>query len=575
MNIDPSTGLDLDDPEVKAMRAATPAPASPMLAMDIPRTGGVPAGIPGPGSDQSAPPLQTESAPAPLAPPPPAPGGPPPGLAPPVIPSRPTNTTPLGAPGLTAPSLTGGGPTKSVTDQEKTTSSTRQVIGKEEQKAEADYQKTLGDQSKVIKDAGAIEQEKARAEQDAAAKKEAILQENQGKFKGIIDGANTEYARAEANVQAAEKAYKEAKPEGLFADDKYGLRRFFAGVAMALGGYNAGVNGGPNQGYVMIKDAIDRKDRMERERIGKLKEGADEARGQLSVVLGKKHEALGDLAAWKAAAWDTAAAQLQTRLAAQGMPAAQVQTDARVLQAKAEAQKERQTFLQGTRQSITNQVQTKTQQIVGGATGTKAADKPLSEWKPEERKAEGFAMRAYKANQEMESSAYSPKDLEVLRNDALLQAKGGLTEAGVQRLIGSTYQRLSPTGKKRFNATKEFITSALRPESGAVIGPSEIADAEQRYGTQSGDTPDAARQKKAFRANKIAEVGLQTGRPGFWMETTGAYGGGQQGGAPSQQGVAKPQEDKGRPFRHPDGRMGRLLANGTFIADAGQQVASR
>jgi hypothetical protein len=560
VNIDPSTGLDLDDPQTQATIAANNVPGVPNAG---PPAGGL--GIPHGPAEIPAPPQVT-------APPPPAPGGP--ALTPPVIPSRPTApVAALSAPGLTAPSLTGGGPTKSVTDQEKTTSSTRQVISKEERKAESDYQKTLGDQSKVIQDAGAIEQEKARAEQDAAAKKEALLQQHQEKFKGIIDGANTEYARAEANVQAAEKAYKEAKPEGLFADDKYGLRRFFAGVAMALGGYNAGVNGGPNQGYVMIKDAIDRKDRMERERIGKLKEGADEARSQLSVVLGKKHEALGDLAAWKAAAWDTAAAQLQTRLAAQGMPAAQVQTDARVLQAKAEAQKERQTFLQGTRQSITNQVQTKTQQIVGGATGTKAADKPLSEWKPEERKAEGFAMRAYKSNQEMESSAYSSKDLEVLRNDALLQAKGGLTAAGVQRLIGSTYQRLSPEGKKRFNATKEFITSALRPESGAVIGPSEIADAEQRYGTQSGDTPEAARQKKAFRMNKVAEIGLQTGRPGFWMDQTGAYGGG-QGGAPSKQDVAKPQSG-GLP---PGAIAGTLkgvrgyVLNGQFVA---QEMAQR
>ncbi len=553
MNIDPKTGLDLDDPQTLATIAANNTPGMPQMGSQPPGLG-IPHG------------------PAEIPPPPPAaPAAPaPPPLAPPQIPAgRSIAAPPVPPPGLEPPSLTGGGPTKSVTDRESTTSTSRQVIGKEERQAQADYQKTLGDQEKVIKDAGAIEQQRAVEEQTAAQKKEEILQQHQERFKGIIDNANAEYARAEANQKQAEAAYKAAKPEGLFDDDKTGLRRFFAGIAMTLGGYNAGRTGGQNQGYQMIKEAIDRKDRLERERIGKLKEGADEARNQLSVVLGKKHEALGDLAAWKAAAWDTAAAQLQTRLTAQGVPAAQVQTDARVLQAKAEAEKERAEFLRGTRTTITNQVQTKTQQIVGG-TGAKAQDKPLNEWKPEERKAEGFAMRAYKANQDMEGSSYSPKDIEVLRNAALLQTKGGLTEAGVNRLLGTAYQRLSSEGKKRFNATKEFITSALRPESGAVIGPSEIADAEQRYGTQAGDTPDAAKQKKSFRMNKIAEVGLQSGRPGFWMETTGAYGGGKPAaGAPAQQQAAPQPGDGGLP---PGAIAGTLrgvrgyVLNGKFVA---------
>lgn len=524
MNIDPATGLDLDDPAVQARLQGGSQPQLPapsLFAMDIPR--GAPAGLPSLGQDVTQAPPGATGGPPPIPPPAPPPpvASAPPVLTAPVIPAR------TGPPPLEPPSLTGTpGGTKSVSDQERSTSTQRTVIGKEERAAEGAYQKTLGQQEGVIRQAADVEGQRADINQAAAAEKDKLLQQHQARFKGIIDNANSEYARAEGEQKKAEEAYKSAKPEGLFADDKYGLRRFFAGVAIALGGYNSGVNGGPNRGYEMISDAINRKDRLERERIGRLKEGAESAKGQLNVVLGKKHEALGDLAAWKAAAWDTAAQQLETRLTALGRPAAEVKANAQVLQARAEAEKERATYLQATRQHITNQVTTKTQQIVGGA-GAKAADKPLNEWKPEERKAEGFAMRAYKASEQMDATKYSPADLQVMRNASLLQAKGGLTEAGVNRLMGTAYQRLSPEGKRRFNATKEFVVSALRPESGAVIGPSEIVDAEQRYATMPGDTRETLEQKRQFRMNKVGEIGLQSGRAGFWMKTTGAYGGGE------------------------------------------------
>lgn len=568
MNIDPQTGLDLDDPAVQARLAQQDGgqpqlPASPLFAMaDQPR-GPAPPAL---GAPAGLPPLGVDIPQAPPPVPQPPVGNVQPPLAAPVIPNRP-------ATGLAPPSLTG--PTtanKSVTDQERSQSTQRTVLSKEEKAAQDKYQQTLGQQEGVIRQAGEVEGQKADINQAAAAERDKLLQQHQVRLKTIVDGANSEYARAEQEQKAAEEAYKAAKPEGLFANDKYGLRRFFAGVAMTLGGYNAGVNGGPNRGYEMISDAINRKDRLERERIGRLKEAAEGAKGDLSVILGKKHEALGDLAAWKAAAWDTAAQQLETRLTALGRPAAEVKTNAQILQARMEAEKERATYLQATRQQITNQVTTKTQQIVGGAG---AKDKPLNEWKPEERKAEGFAMRAYKASEQMDTTKYSPADIQVMRNASLLQAKGGLTEAGVNRLLGTAYQRLSPDGKKRFNATKEFVVSALRPESGAVIGPSEIVDAEQRYATMPGDTRETLEQKRQFRSNKIGEIGLQSGRPGFWMDTTGAYGGGKPPAAAQPGTAPQPQpQAQGRRWRHPDGRVG-TLANGVFYPDPNQQVAAR
>jgi hypothetical protein len=55
-------------------------------------------------------------------------------------------------------------------------------------------------------------------------------------------------------------------------------------------------------------------------------------------------------------------------------------------------------------------------------------------------------------------------------------------------------------------ASRNFINAVLRRESGAVISPSEFAEARKQYLPQPGDTPDTIAQKRANRAYVIQQM---------------------------------------------------------------------
>lgn len=71
-------------------------------------------------------------------------------------------------------------------------------------------------------------------------------------------------------------------------------------------------------------------------------------------------------------------------------------------------------------------------------------------------------------------------------------------------LTGSSFQQMS-------QAQRDFINAVLRRESGAVIGESEFASAQQQYFPQPGDSPEVLRQKQANRANTIAGMSREAG----------------------------------------------------------------
>lgn len=436
--------------------------------------------------------------------------------------------------GLPPPSMAGpAGPAKSVSDKESTYSSTRTKVAPEERAAQAQLDRDNEDLAHAARVKGQLQAQEAEFQAQAAARKQEILRTHGEALQKVVKAADDEWNRADQRYQKAFETARHERPKDFWGYDDAGAprkdtgsRKFWAGVAMALGGFTERTNG-RNTAYEMISDAINRRDRMEQERIGRMREDAQSMKGERDIVLQKKHEKIADLTAQKAAALDQAAAEVEQRLMAMGKPKAEAETNETVLKLRQDRDQARAQFAQVTRQEIRNQVVTKTQQIVGGP-GTAQQDKPLQQWKPEERKAEGFAMRAWKSSQDMDAHQYSPADMQVLTNAARREAlNGGITgmaDKAWKLLNVSTYNQLSPEGKKRWNATREFIVSGLRPESGAAISMGELADAEQRYGVVPGDTKASAPQKREMRNSKIAEVGLQSGRPQFWIEQTGAYG---------------------------------------------------
>lgn len=106
-------------------------------------------------------------------------------------------------------------------------------------------------------------------------------------------------------------------------------------------------------------------------------------------------------------------------------------------------------------------------------------------------KAAGFADRMLAAEQiiqEVELAGLNKKDA------TLSQLPGG------NMMISEDYQRLQ-------QAKRDFATAILRLESGAVIGADEMADIDQKYFPQIGDSEEVIAQKR--RSRLIAINGVQ------------------------------------------------------------------
>jgi hypothetical protein len=76
-------------------------------------------------------------------------------------------------------------------------------------------------------------------------------------------------------------------------------------------------------------------------------------------------------------------------------------------------------------------------------------------------------------------------------------------------------------------AKRDFVNAALRRESGAVIAPSEFANAEKQYFPQPGDTPEVIAQKRANReavAKSVARAAGSNYKPPEMPGVTGAPG---------------------------------------------------
>lgn len=71
---------------------------------------------------------------------------------------------------------------------------------------------------------------------------------------------------------------------------------------------------------------------------------------------------------------------------------------------------------------------------------------------------------------------------------------------------------LSSGDKQKFEqAKRNFVTAVLRPESGAVISPSEFETEEKKYFPMVGDRPEVVEQKRAARETAIQSVMARAG----------------------------------------------------------------
>jgi hypothetical protein len=97
-------------------------------------------------------------------------------------------------------------------------------------------------------------------------------------------------------------------------------------------------------------------------------------------------------------------------------------------------------------------------------------------------------------------------------------AIGGGVGAGVglvTTLMADTFANLwrTPDEQRYAQARLDFISSILRRESGAAISAGEYVTEEKRYFPQPGDSPAVIRQKRTARAEALAALSVEAGRP--------------------------------------------------------------
>lgn len=113
-----------------------------------------------------------------------------------------------------------------------------------------------------------------------------------------------------------------------------------------------------------------------------------------------------------------------------------------------------------------------------------------------ERKAAGFAQRIREASDIL--SAIDPSSAA----PTFFESKTGIEIPGYFK---------SAERQRAEQATRNFINAQLRRESGALIGPTESADANKQYIPQPGDSPEVIAQKRKDRENAFRNMKFEAG----------------------------------------------------------------
>lgn len=327
MRIDPSTGLDLDDPAQAAQAAAlqsTPPPlaAPPLLATnEMPPVGAAgpdaPAGLPGPG--------------APSLPPMPPPAAPPP----PVTPSVPASP-PVSPP---APKTKGGGGATPAA-----AAASGFTPGEKAARLEQDRAEGMGLQTIEEKSAKEQDEARAKAEQDKA-DAEAYAR-FQGDTQQRID-------KTALHLQQVKDQRSKMEVRQLF-DGKPGAA-VLAALSEGLGAFASGLSGGPNQAMQIINTAAAGYRQQQLDQIDLKNMDVADAKEALS-------NAHLEIAAQEAGLFKRLAQERASKLAVFGADKAKIENDGlrnQLLAQSADREKQAQTMLFSRKQEILQQASTR------------------------------------------------------------------------------------------------------------------------------------------------------------------------------------------------------------------------
>jgi hypothetical protein len=288
--------------------------------------------------------------------------------------------------------------------------------------------------------------------------------------------------------------------------------RVIAAIAVGLGQLGAGMQG---QSGNTALDIINKQIEMD---FNKQKAAIDKQQTQYGMA--KEGEALAsssyakqlqNLQLKEAAAYETVAAKYASMLAAQGVPAAQIQADANVQALQAQALDKKLQVEKELRNEISTTVRKKVDMMQVDANGNPVMpEKPLTEG---QGNAVAFAKRMTEGIKNYDkaggmSPAGADKVRKSIKANAFLDKNSGLYFVGAGAF---NVPDLSEKDRLALQGIREVITAGLRKDSGAAIGVSEFENEFDQLVPRAGDTSAVIKQKRGTVTNRIAAIMEQAG----------------------------------------------------------------
>lgn len=338
------------------------------------------------------------------------------------------------------------------TGRTSTTETDRKIITPAEKALQAQADNTAQDQQDLARQQTPIDVANAQAKADAAQAAAAQAVQQQQLVKTALDQGQAYYDQRMARYQQLEQEHQGKQLHSFFDDPKNGSK-VVAGIAAFLS----------PQAIPIIQDRMNRDMELQKANIEKSRQDLERAKGDVELARQYKADRLADLNLKFASANQTAAAALEQQLKKNGVPEAQIQGDARVLDFKQKAEALKQKWFDDTRNTTRNVVQTTYAQTTGQQpkSGAGGAATSLRREKIDANLAgmdEG--LREAEANRKELTPAVLQKVQDNERKIEAAKHAGPLTSLGMNT-VGlvprDKYQGLSEAAKKAYRGAEQAL----------------------------------------------------------------------------------------------------------------------
>ncbi len=469
MAINPLTGMEEDQEQIASAPAPTPTPIAPELASLKP------------------PPVVYPDAQVPAAPVAPQPMAPQP---------MPVPEAPRFAPVETSETQTTTRATQ-MTPQERKLMAERDVVAQKQIE-------TAQQAADIAKAQAQIEVQKQNEISAMAAKREEAIG-------NLMAQADDELAAKTQEREAEYTKFKEMEFKDFWEEKSTGSK-IIAAIAVGLGQLGAGMQGrAGNTALDIINKQMDMDFARQKAAIDKQQTQYSMAKEGEAAASSSYAKQLQNLQLKEAAAYETVAAKYASMLAAQGIPAAQIQADTNVQALQAQALDKKMQVEKELRNEVSTTVRKKVDMMQVDAQGNPVMpEKPLTE-------GQGKAV------------AYGQRMAEGIKN---FRAAGGMSAAGAERVRRAAEKaqyldkasglylinmgalnvpNLDERDRLAFQAIKEVTTAGLRKDSGAAIGASEFTNEFNQFVASPGDTPKVLAQKDKTLTTRLAAMMQEAG----------------------------------------------------------------